>query len=89
MNTLLLRPRNGQEPFKARVTEAGRWLDVDKDMALHLETIATVFASEIGYRLPHVHEAAAALMVAWPESKFLKPIVHYPQRDENGLPIVY
>ena len=89
MNTLLLRPRSGEEPFKARVTEAGKWLDVDKNMAEHLENIAWAFADNIGYRLPHIHKAAAALLVAWPESEYLGPIVSYPQRDERGFPIVY
>ncbi len=89
MNTLLLRPRSGEEPFRARVTKDGKWLDVDKNMAEHLANLAWAFDDQIGYRLPHIHKAAAALMVAWPESEFLGPIVNYPQRDERGFPIVY
>ena len=89
MNTLLLKPPDGREPFKARVTEAGKWLGVDKGQAHQLETLAWAYADDIGYRLPHIHKAAAALLVAWPESEFLKPIVNYPQRDERGFPIVY
>ena len=85
----MLRPRSGEAPFKARVTKAGRWLDVDKGMAEHLANVVWVFADKVRYRLPHVHEAAAAIMLAWPESEFLGPIVDYPQRDEEGFPIVY
>ena len=60
MNTLLLKPTNdGEEPFKARVTEAGKWLDVSKAQAHQLETLAWVYADDIGYRLPHIHKAGS------------------------------
>lgn len=51
--------------------------------------LAKIYVDEIGYRLPHIHEAAAAVFVASSESEVIKPVVHYPQEDENGLSIVY
>ena len=89
MNTLLLKPPDGREPFEARVTQDGRWIVGDDVLAWELHVLAQRYADKVGYRLPHVHPAAAAVIKAWPGSELLKPIVHYPQVDERGLPIVY
>ena len=51
--------------------------------------LARIYVDEVGYRLPHIHEVAAAVLVASSESEVIKPVVHYPQEDDSGLLIVY